>query len=100
MNSQVFGAECVFPSEGQKNVTKTLSHPTHVCLSGVRSAHAVEPATPVTLIANTGEFAVTGSGAMAAASLSATFTIGAPRLQVAYPTLGRCVSNRGRLIEP
>jgi hypothetical protein len=82
------------------NVTKTLAYPTHDFLSGAQSAHAVEPTTPVALIANTGDFVATGSGAKAAASLSASLELVLrPRLS-AFPTFDPLRVEGGRLIEP
>jgi hypothetical protein len=91
MNSQVSGAPRIFPVEGTSNVTMTQLQLTPVCLSGVPSAHAVEPVTLLTFTTKTGDFAATGSDAQAAASLSANLTAGALRW-LAAPTFARCVS--------
>lgn len=75
MNAQVFDSERVLPGEGTSNVTMTLLDIRPVCLSGVSSAHAVEPTTLLTVIAKMGDFAAAGSDAKAAASLSANLSL-------------------------
>ena len=75
MNAQVLVAGSVLPIEGTSNVTMTLLDITPVCLSGVPSAHAVEPTTLLTVIAKTGDFAAAGGDAKAAASPSAYLSL-------------------------
>ena len=77
MNSQVFAPERVLLVEGHRNVTKTTSPTTTVCLPGASSAHAVEPSRRMTDSTKTGDFAAAGSDTMAAASLSANSSTGA-----------------------
>jgi hypothetical protein len=81
MNAQVLTTGSVIPSEGTSNVTMTLLNIRPVCLSGVSSAHAVEPTALLTVIAKMGDFAAVGSDAKAAASLSANLS----RARVACP---------------